>query len=202
MEALEKLFGGAAIVKILRLFLMNPDEIIEKKDVEKRAKINSTDATKELKMLEEIGLVKHRSFFKDKKYKSGKIKKVREKGYLVDNTHKLFLPLQSLLIKNSPMSSNSMIKKLNRHGKVNLVVISGIFIQDPDSRVDLLVVGDSIKEKSMKNTISVIESEIGKQIRYTIFETNDFKYRLGVYDRLIRDILDYPHQVILDKIGL
>ena len=202
MEALEKLFGGSAIVKILRLFLMNQDEIIEKIDVQKRAKVTSADTTRELKMLEEIGLVKQRSFFKDKKYKSGKIKKVREKGYIVDTSHKLFIPLQSLLIKNSPISSNTMIKKISRHGKVNLVVISGIFIQDPDSRVDMLIVGDSIKEKSMKNTISVLESELGKQIRYALFETEDFKYRLGVYDRLIRDILDYPHQVILDKIGL
>lgn len=202
MEALEKLFGGAGIVKILRLFLMNPEEIIEKTEVEKRAKVSSQDSAKELKMLEEIGLLKQRSFFKDKKYKSGKVKKIREKGYVVDSTHKLFIPLQSLLIKNSPMSSSSMIKKISRHGKVNLIVISGIFIQDPDSRVDLLIVGDSLKEKSMRNTVSVIESEIGKQIRYAMFETDDFKYRLGVYDRLIRDILDYPHQVILDKIGL
>lgn len=202
MEALEKLFGGASIVKILRLFLMNPDEIIEKKDVQKRAKVVAVSTAAELKMLEEIGLIKQRSFFKDKKYKSGKIKKVREKGFIVDKNHKLFLPLQSLMIKNTPMSSGAMIKKLSKHGKVNLVVISGIFIQDPDSRVDLLVVGDSIKERSMRNTISIIESEIGKSIRYAIFETEDFKYRLGVYDRLIRDILDYPHQVILDKIGL
>lgn len=202
MEALEKLFGGAGIVKILRLFLMNPEEIIEKTEVEKRAKVSSQDSAKELKMLEEIGLLKQRSFFKDKKYKSGKVKKIREKGYVVDSTHKLFIPLQSLLIKNSPMSSSSMIKKISRHGKVNLIVISGIFIQDPDSRVDLLIVGDSLKEKSMRNTVSVIESEIGKQIRYAMFETDDFRYRLGVYDRLIRDILDYPHQVILDKIGL
>jgi 2,4-dienoyl-CoA reductase-like NADH-dependent reductase (Old Yellow Enzyme family) len=202
MEALEKLFGGAAIVKILRLFLMNPEEIIEKKGVQKRAKVTVADATRELKMLEDIGLIKQKSFFKDKKYKNGKTKKVREKGYIVDSSNKLFVPLQSLLIKNSPMSSNSMIKKLSRNGKISLVVVSGFFIQNPDSRVDLLVVGDSIKSTPMKKTISTMESEIGKQIRYAIFETEDFKYRLGVYDRLVRDILDYPHEVVLDKIGL
>jgi hypothetical protein len=202
MEALEKLFGGSAIVKILRLFLMNQGEIIEKADVQKRAKTSVSDTTKEIKMLEEIGLLKQKSFFKEKKYKSGKIKKVREKGYIVDSAHKLFVPLQSLLIKNSPVSSDDMIKKISKHGKVSLVVLSGIFIQDPDSRVDLLIVGDTMKERSVKNTIGVIESEIGKQIRYALFDTEDFKYRLGVYDRLVRDILDYPHQIVLDKIGL
>ena len=202
METLEKLFGGAAIVKILRLFLMNPNEIIEKADVQKRAKVTTANVNAELKMLEEVGLLKQKSFFKEKTYKNKKSKKVRQKGYIVDSEHNLFVPLQHLLVKSSPMSSTSMVEKLGKHGKVKVVIVSGIFIQDPDSRVDLLVVGDSIKEKPMKNAISVMESEIGKQIRYSIFETEDFKYRMGVYDRLVRDILDYPHKVILDKVGL
>lgn len=199
---LEKLFGSAARVKILKLFLMNTNEIIEKSDVEKRTKVNQSSATKELNLLEKIGLIQQRSFFKEKKYKSGKTKKIRTKGYIVDHNHKLFNSLQSLLIKNSPMTNNTIVKKVGKYGKIKLIVISGIFIQDPDSRVDLLIVGDEIREKSMKNTISVMESEIGKQIRYSIFETEDFKYRLGVYDRLIRDILDYPHDVIFDRLGL
>jgi hypothetical protein len=202
METLGKLFGSTARVKVLKLFLLNTNEIIEKKDIQKRAKIAATSATKELNLLEKIGLLQQKSFFKEKKYKSGKIKKIRSRGYIVDTKHRLFNSLQSLLIKNSPMTSNTVVNKLGKHGKIKLIVVSGIFIQDPDSRVDLLVVGDSIKERTMKNTISVMESEIGKQIRYSIFETEDFKYRLGVYDRLIRDILDYPHEVIFDRIGL
>ena len=47
-----------------------------------------------------------------------------------------------------------------------------------------------------------IEAEVGKEIKYAILETDDFKYRLGVGDRLIRDIMDYPHDVALDKLGM
>jgi len=202
METLEKLFGSAARVKILKLFLLNTDEIIEKKDIQNRAKVTPGSATKELNMLEKIGLLGQKSFFKEKKYQSGKIKKIRCKGYVVDKSHRLFIPLQSLLIKNSPVASSTIVDKLGKHGKIKLIVTAGIFIQDTDSRVDLLIVGDNIRQKSMKNTISVMESEIGKQIRYSIFETEDFKYRISVYDRLVRDILDYPHEVIFDKIGL
>jgi len=202
METLEKLFGSSARVKILRLFLMNNEEVIDKKDVGQRAKVSSANVALELNMLEKIGLIKTKSFFKESKHEDGKIKKIRKKGYVVDSTHKLFVALQSLLVKNSPVSPESLINKINKHGKIKLVVVSGIFIQDPDSRVDLLIVGDFIKEKPMRNAISVMESEVGKQIRYAIFETADFKYRIGVYDRLVRDILDYPHQIILDKMSL
>ena len=47
-----------------------------------------------------------------------------------------------------------------------------------------------------------IETEIGKELRYAVFSTNDFKYRLTVYDRLVRDILDYPHHIVVDRIGV
>jgi hypothetical protein len=199
METLEKLFGSSARVKILKLFLLNTDEIIEKKEVEVRAKVTGGDALKELNLLEKIGLVHQRSFFKEKENGG---KKMRKKGYIVDKNHRLFIPLQSLLIKNSPMSNTTIISRISRHGKIKLIITSGIFIQDQDSRVDLLIVGDEVKDRSVKSTISVMESEIGKQIRFSIFSTDDFKYRMGVCDRLVRDILDYPHEVILDRIGL
>ena len=47
-----------------------------------------------------------------------------------------------------------------------------------------------------------LEAELGREIRYAFFTTPDFRYRLGVYDRLLRDVFDYPHRVLLDKIGL
>jgi hypothetical protein len=202
MEALEKLFGSSARVKILRLFLMNPNEILEKSKVVKMAKVASTTATKEVNMLEKIDFLKQKSFFKERKYKNGKTKKVREKGYVLNRENKLYKPLELLLVSNSQITNNSLTKKITKHGKISVILLSGLFIQDPDSRVDLLVVGDSIKERQLKNTISSIEAEIGKTIRYAMFETEDFKYRMGIYDRLVRDILDYPHEIVLDKIGL
>ena len=30
-----------------------------------------------------------------------------------------------------------------------------------------------------------------------LFETKEFIYRLNMYDKLVRDIIDYPHEVIL-----
>jgi hypothetical protein len=47
-----------------------------------------------------------------------------------------------------------------------------------------------------------MEAEIGKELVFASFETADFHYRLGMYDKLIRDILDYPHQKLLDKLNI
>lgn len=202
MEALEKLFGSSVRVKVLRLFLLNDTEIIDKSSVVKRAKISSSNAVKELNILEKIGFLKKRSFFREIKQKDGKIKKIRGKGYIVNDQFKLLIGLQNLLLNNISISGREIEDKLSRHGKIKVIITSGIFIQDPDSRVDLLIVADDVRHNQMKTSIAAIEAEIGKEIRYAIFNTEDFKYRLGIYDRLIRDVLDYPHEVIVDKMGV
>ncbi len=202
MEALEKLFGSSARVKTMKFFLFNTGEIFEKETISSRTKVSSKALQKELNLLEKVGLIKKKSYFKLTEDRYGKIKKVRTKGFEVVTDSKLFIPLQNLLVKNNPMSSNSLVQRLNRHGKLKLVIAAGVFIQDSDSRVDLFIVGDDIKENPLKNTISILESEIGKQLRYSVLTVQDFKYRLGVYDKLVRDVLDYPHQIYLDKIGV
>jgi hypothetical protein len=83
-----------------------------------------------------------------------------------------------------------------------MVIVSGVFIQNTDSRVDLLIVGDNLKRTAIDRIVKNMEAEIGKELIFASFETSDFHYRLGMYDKLVRDILDYPHQKLLDKIGL
>jgi hypothetical protein len=42
-----------------------------------------------------------------------------------------------------------------------------------------------------------MEAEIGGELSYAVFETKEFLYRLNMYDKLVRDILDYPHEVVV-----
>ena len=69
-----------------------------------------------------------------------------------------------------------------------------------ESRVDILVVGDKINKTSLQNAMQDIESQIGKELSYAVFNTEDFSYRLDICDKLVRDILDYPHRKILKKL--
>ncbi len=202
MEALEKLFGSSARVKVLKFFLFNTSDIYEKSTIAARTRVSSSILQKELNLLEKINLIKKKNTFLLKEDRYGRVTKIKTKGYQTVIESKLFTALQNLLVKNSPMSSSSLVQRLGKHGKLKLVIAAGVFIQDHDSRVDLLIVGDGIKEGPLKTTITTLESEIGKQLRYTVLTVSDFKYRLGVYDKLVRDILDYPHQIFLDRIGV
>jgi len=223
MDILTKLFGSPARVKILRLFLLNPGDIFENADVVKKSKVTAPITRKELTMLSKIGFIRKRSFFKEiyPNGKAGRVpaktknltrrsgtkavskpKKKRVSGWQLNAEFTLLNPIHNLLINTEPLGNKEITGRLKKCGNVKLVIISGVFIQNPDSRVDMLIVGDKLRKGAIENTLRVIESEVGKDISYTSLETPEFKYRLSVYDKFIRDILDYPHVKILDKIGL
>ncbi|MCI0532935.1 hypothetical protein L0Y49_01805, partial [bacterium] len=93
-------------------------------------------------------------------------------------------------------------RRFRNIGKVQLVVITGIFIKNEESRVDILIVGDGLKKQSIESVLRTMEAELGKEIRYALLETKEFSYRMNVYDKFIRDILDYPHRKIINKLGI
>ena len=110
--------------------------------------------------------------------------------------------LQRLLIEGSLLKADELLRRFRSVGRLKLVIVAGIFIQDPDSRVDMIVVGERLKRGVLAHAVRSIEAELGKELRYAAFETDEFNYRLGMYDKLVRDILDYPHTVVLDRLGL
>lgn len=205
MEILGKLFGSEAKVKIMRLFLFNSEQPFDLNEVVIKTKSNLKEVRKEIAELDKIGLIKKRIFFKQINKKEGKKNEVIKKkssGWILDKAFLFLSELKNLLINAQLIRRNDILKRLSNVGKLKAVFVAGVFIQDLDSRVDMLIVGDNLKKGSLENAIRTIESEIGRELNYSAFETADFLYRFGICDKLIRDILDYPHEKILDKIGV
>jgi len=205
MDILEKLFGSAAKVKIIKLYLFNPDTTFDTAEASERAKIPVGTARREIANLEKIGFVKQRVYSKEvirQKNRNIQITRRRVSGWTLDQKFPYIEAIKTFLSNINPFRHKDIILKISRAGKIQLLIISGIFIKDPDSRVDLLVVGDKLNQNHLDNIVKIIESEIGKEIRYVVFETQEFNYRYSMFDKLIRDILDYPHEKIINKLGL
>lgn len=185
MSPISHIFGGEAKVKIMRLFVFNPSQTYTQAEVAKRAKERSHTTGRELRSLMKAGLIKKR----------GKV-------YALNPSYIYRPALENFLVDASPLSDREIVRRLSKAGNMKLILTSGIFLHDRDARADILVVGDHIRNGALLSAISKIEAELGKEIRYAVFETPDFQYRLGIYDKLIRDILDYPHRKILNKIGI
>ncbi len=201
METLSKIFGGEVKVKILRLFLFNQDNHFDLDTIAERVKENVSKVRKELNNLERAGFIKKKSVYKGLVKKGKRQIKKFTFTYFLNTNFTYIAPLYNLLINSKPLEPKELSKKISDLGSIKLLIVSGVFTQDKESRVDMLIVGDNVKKASLENTIKNIEAELGKEIKYAFFTLDDFTYRLRMFDKLIRDILDYPHQKIINKIG-
>lgn len=95
-----------------------------------------------------------------------------------------------------------LLEKLRRVGRLRFLVVSVAFLngREGEAKVDMLLVGDGFNVRKMDAVLRAIEAEYGREIRYASFSPKEYAYRLDVQDRLIRDLLDYPHQVLIDKL--
>jgi len=105
-------------------------------------------------------------------------------------------------VKADSFDNREVVRRFNGIGTIKLLITAGFFIENDQSRIDLLIVGDQLKVTSLKTAIRTLEADTGRDLRYAVFETKDFLYRLGLYDKFIRDILDYPNRKIIDRIGI
>ena len=189
MDPLAKLFGSAARVKLLRLFLFNDDLTFLAATAAFRARLTKDAARKELTQLVNAGILRK---------KAGK----SPVAYMADKRFPHYDALKVFLRTTTDVSDTAVINSLKKAGTVKLVVLSGLFTGALESKVDVLIVGDRLEERPLASAIHSLEAELGRELRFACFTSEQFKYRLGVYDRLLRDVFDYPNRVILDKIGL
>lgn len=189
MKPLAKIFGSSARLKTLRLFLFNRDTGFSCAEVMLRTKLGPKIVHRELAALVASGLIRKKGAGASLKYQ----------------TNPRFEHLDALdafIRGTTNVRPKSMIKDLRRAGTLRLVVLSGLFTGIIESQIDLLVVGDHLDERVLAACVRSLEAEFGREVRYASFATDDFRYRYGVYDRLLRDVFDYPHRLLIDKIGL
>jgi len=189
MEKLSKLFGSPARLKILRLFVFNRDSGLTLDETASRSKTSKEVARREVTELLAAGLLR----------KKGERAAAR---YQVNPRFEHLAALNTFILETTSVRPQKIISVLKRAGTLRLVALSGHFTGILEPQIDLLVVGDALDERALAHAIHALEAELGREIRYASFATADFRYRLGVYDRLLRDLFDYPHRLLIDKIGL
>lgn len=197
------LFGTEARVKLMRLFLMNPQEVISDADAARRARVSPRAARAELAVLAKAKLVTRSQVMQatPPRSKNGKPGKKRVSAARLNLSSPHREPLRVLLAHTGSVEGNEFLRRFRGAGKLKLLIRAGFFIGEDGSRADVLLVGDRLNKSAIERAIRVLESEIGKELSYASFETGDFLYRIGVCDKFVRDILDYPHETVFDRLG-
>ena len=195
MDILAKLFGGQARVRIMRLFLLNKENYFEIGEISSRSRVAKGNVRKELNSLLAIGFAKQKSITKEGS--RGAKKKVAV--WQLDGSFQYLKQVREILVDPSLLIQENLVERFRPIGKIKLMIVSGVFIGDPKSRADLLIVGDKIKKNVLQQVIKGLEAEIGKELDYVVFDSLEFKYRMDMYDKLVCDIIELPHEKLVDS---
>lgn len=176
---LKQLFTSMARIKLLETFLLNPDGEFFIRELTRRLDEQINSVRRELGNLKSLGLLRSRM-------------KNRKKFYIVNKNFILFNELRSIIIKASSTLEN-ISKKLQKLGKIDLLVISGIFLEKR-SPTDLFIVGDIGKQELEDFLTKEIETK--RPIKMSVISREDFLYRLKINDKFVMELLNDPENII------
>ncbi len=203
METLASIFGSEPRAKLIRLFAFNPEGVFTIDEIRDRTGLPSVQIIKVADNLAAIGLLGYKAIVRDRSSEGvpkGK-RAPRAKAYFLNRKFPHLQPINDLVASAVVEADHRLADRITPVGRVKLIVASGVFARQMDSRIDLLVVGDDIDEPRLARVVKGLEQEIGRELTYSVLATADYEYRQGMQDRLIRDVVDFPHIVLVDKVG-
>lgn len=185
-NSLEALFGSRERWRLIKLFLLNDEELFTVQELAKRNKIDGRKTSSILNQLVKAGFVKQRT-------------KAKKRYFQTNIRFPFFHELKNLVVRSNIYPQCESLGKIKNLGAVKLGLISGVFINHPKAKTDLLIIGDAISRAKMKHLLEDLEAEMGREINYSLMSTSEFKYRTNMFDKFIMDILDSPHEIVVNK---
>lgn len=202
---IEQLFGSKTRVKLLQLFYTNQNRSFYVREITRKIDEQINSVRRELANLQSIGIITSDTS-NNKVY------------YEVNQQYEYFTPLAELfggkghrpVKRSSKKQAHEPEKDLAKSddaadykqlGHVEELVLMGQFTRDETSGVDILVVGN-VNPNAVQKFVTDLEEQEGKDLRYTIFTSDEFQYRLQIKDRFTVNVLLSKKQVLVDKAGL
>ena len=188
---IDSLFGSKTRVKLLHLFLNNPEKSFYVREITRMIDEQINSVRRELANMVSVGIVQQDAI-DNKLY------------YSVNDDYPYIKPLAAIFSdKNTEGGAGaaggvSWKDSLGRMRGLRLAIISGKLVVGSSSAVDLLLVGDDMSAVTIKNLVKKIEKDRKIEINYAVISYDDFYYRMSVKDRFIMDIVRNKHSVLVD----
>lgn len=187
IEVLDFIFGSRIKARLLRFFLMNTDKEYDIQEISRKNMFKNSQVRSVLNEFKKNKFVLER-------------KKGGKKTYLINQRFPFFVELRSLFIKSNVYPECSSLSKIKGIGDVKLALISGIFLNYPKSKADIVLVVNNLSRSKLNNLMNNLEAEVGREISYVLMNSEEFKYRMDMLDRFLLDFLEGPHDEIVNKI--
>lgn len=191
---IDALFGSKTRIKLLHLFLNNPGKSFYVREITRLIDEQINSVRRELANMLNVGIIK--SVEADNKL-----------YYEVDQRYEHYVPLRAIFgdekaasepLSHTVPSTLDWQSKLDDLGKIKLAVLSGVFVENSNSSLDLLLVGNPGPAK-LKSFIKALEKQEGRELNYSVMPYDEFYYRLSIRDKFIAQLLANKHTVLRDE---
>ncbi len=177
---LKRLFTSNTRIKLLTVFIKNPGEEFFIRELTRNLDEQINSIRRELDNLKKMGFLRTRT-------------KNRKKYYYVNKGFIIFEELQNIILKVAS-GDNTVAKEVEKMGNVKLLVLSGQFIGEPTTSVDMLIVGEVEKERLANYLNNELKTE--RAVKFTILSEDDYRYRISLKDKFITEIITSEQSLI------
>lgn len=188
---IDALFGSKTRVKLLHLFLNNPNRAFYVREITRKIDEQINSVRRELANMLSVGIIKSDSS-NNRLY------------YEINQDYQHYEPLRAIFADSHLQSKvattgevNDWTKRLKPLGDVRVALMSGSLVRGSNSDLDVLLAGD-INKTQAKRFLKELEEEEGRSLNYTIMGYEDFYYRLSIKDHFITSITNGKFTVLQD----
>lgn len=209
---LEKLFSANGRLRLLKLFLMNPEARYSAGDALSRSRLPRRTFVKTLQSFERLGVIQSEMRRTVDAGRGGQPRRrtrahpkpapSRERVYGANPGFPFYPELRALMLKSIPYARGELLAKLRGVGSLKLALLCGAFANDPTGRVDLLLVADRVRKPRLTALIRWLEELVGRELNYVLMSSLEFRYRRNLFDHFLSGVFESPHEKVINKLGI
>lgn len=188
---IDALFGSKTRVKLLHLFLNNPNRAFYVREITRKIDEQINSVRRELANMLSIGIIKSETANNRLYYE------INQSYMHYEPLRQIFGDSESSGVTATITEANAWSKRLKVLGDVRIALFAGALVHGSQSQIDILLAGD-INKTQAKKFIKELEEEEGRTLNYSLMAYDDFYYRLSIRDRFVTDIINDKHTVIAD----
>ena len=196
---LHQLFSSNTRVKLLKLFLFNPEKKFFVRELTRLLDEHLNSIRRELSNLESIELIKcvgesdlgsldNEDSDTENTISTKSSGKIQKKYYQTNQDFSYFNELKALFLKSEIISENEIKEKIKTIEGIGYFILTGYFTNS-DSPTDILAIGTFDSEKVL-SFVSELEKMVGRELNYTVMDRDEFIHRLNLIDKFLYKILE------------
>jgi len=177
---LELLFSSSARVKILTLFLMNPESRFYQREIESLTGLPIRAVQREVERLETFGLLQ-RTVDGNRVY------------HQADREFFLFPELKGMILKTAGLGS-LLRERLQNEDRIEIAFIYGSYAANQEttaSDIDLFVIGE-LSSRELHSAVREAEKILHREVNYTLFSPEEFRQKAQARQGFVLNVLEGP----------